>query len=82
MADSPAPAVYRVAEVAALLRIGRRQTYEAIVRGEIPCKKIGASVRCSKVQIHIWLDGETARGEGGEDDARSTQGRQSVEVTG
>lgn len=57
MADSPAPAVYRVADVAALLCIGRRQTYEAIARGEIPCHKIGSQVRCSKVAVHAWLDG-------------------------
>lgn len=64
---SQPPAVYKVAEVAALLAMGRRQTYEAIVRGDIPaCKKIGGSVRCSKVAVHAWLDGETAKKEGGE----------------
>lgn len=67
------PAVYTVTEVAHLLSMGRRQTYEAITRGDIPCKKIGGSVRCSKVQIHTWLDGETANGkEEAHDDARSS----------
>lgn len=56
MAESPAPAVYTVAEVAALLRRGRRQTYEDIRRGDIPCLKLGGSVRCSKIAIHQWLD--------------------------
>jgi predicted DNA-binding transcriptional regulator AlpA len=61
MVDRPIPAepeVYKVLEVAALLQIGRRQAYEAIICREIPgCHKIGNSVRCSKVVIERWLAG-------------------------
>src|SRR5215212_4940346 len=61
MADTPItakPEVYKVSEVAALLHIGRRQAYEAIIRREIPgCHKIGNSVRCSKVVVDRWLAG-------------------------
>jgi excisionase family DNA binding protein len=58
MTDEPTvePAVYRVAELAQLLDMGRRQTYEAIKRKEIPCHKLGKQLRCSKVAIHAWLD--------------------------
>jgi excisionase family DNA binding protein len=54
--ESPRPAVYRVADVAALLDIGLRQAYDAIERGEIQgCHRIGKSVRCSKVAVDAWL---------------------------
>lgn len=61
-ADTPAfpaaPAVYRVAEVATLLRMGERQTREALIRGEIPGHKIGSQWRISAIALHRWLNGE------------------------
>jgi excisionase family DNA binding protein len=55
--ETRVPAVYKVADVAALLDMGVRQTYEAIKRGEIQgCHKLGKSVRCSKVAVDQWLN--------------------------
>lgn len=58
MVDSPAPAVLKVSELAALLRMGQRQVREGVIRGDIPCHKIGGQIRCSKVAIDRWLNGE------------------------
>lgn len=45
-------AVMTVDEVAAALRIGRRQCYEAVRNGEIPALRIGRSIRIPRA----WLD--------------------------
>ena len=42
----------KVDEVAAALRIGRRQAYSAVQRGEIPAIRIGRSLRVPRA----WLD--------------------------
>jgi hypothetical protein len=36
------PEVLKVAEVAQLLSIGERQAREAMIRGEVPCHRIGS----------------------------------------
>lgn len=50
--------VLTVDEGAALLRIGRRQMYEAIGRGEIPHRRIGRSIRLSRAVLLKWLDSD------------------------
>ena len=35
------PLTYRADEVAAMLRVGRNQVYQAIRDGEIPCIRVG-----------------------------------------
>ena len=45
-------AVLTVDEVAAALRIGRRQAYSAVQRGEIPSLRIGRTIRVPRA----WLD--------------------------
>lgn len=49
--------VLTVEEAAALLRIGRNQAYDAIGRGEIPHRRIGKSIRLSRVVLLRWLEG-------------------------
>jgi hypothetical protein len=61
MADNPAPAVYRVAELAKMLDMGERQVRERIKRGVIPCLNLDGQIRCSKVRIKRWLNGEEER---------------------
>ncbi len=45
MPDQPEMGVLTVSEAAEILRIGRRQAYEAVHRGEIPSFRIGKSIR-------------------------------------
>ena len=51
-------AVLKVDEVAAALRIGRRQAYAAIDRGEIPSIRIGRTIRVPRA----WLESAVAGG--------------------
>ena len=39
------PEVLTVREVAAILRVGRNQLYEAVARGELPAVRIGRTIR-------------------------------------
>ena len=43
----------KVGEVAAILRVGRNQLYQAVTRGEIPAVRIGRTIRIPK---HALLD--------------------------
>lgn len=55
--------VLTVEELAARLRIGRRQAYEAIRRGEIPgVIRIGRSLRISSHAVSAWLHDGAAEG--------------------
>jgi excisionase family DNA binding protein len=56
------PAVLTVKEAAAILKIGRRQVYESLLRGEIPGHRIGKSWRISTVAFNRWLNGEEPNG--------------------
>jgi len=48
--------VLTVAELAARLRLGRRATYEAIARGEVPgVIRIGHAIRLSASAIDHWI---------------------------
>jgi excisionase family DNA binding protein len=75
MTANPAPDVLKVREVAALLRMGVRQTYEAIYRGDIPCHRIGSQVRCSKLAIDRWLNGHEPNGNHREEVSSDDVGR-------
>ena len=57
MADRDA-AVMKVDELAELISCGRRQTYEAIARGDVPgVIRIGRSIRLSRAAVARWLEG-------------------------
>ena len=49
----------KVGEVAAILRVGRNQLYEAVARGDIRAIRIGRTIRIPK---HVLLDLLTAAG--------------------
>jgi excisionase family DNA binding protein len=49
--------VFTVAEAARFLRIGRNQLYSAISRGAIPHRRIGRSIRLSRIAVVQWLEG-------------------------
>jgi excisionase family DNA binding protein len=51
------PDVLTVEEAASFLRIGRRQMYQALARGDIYSAKIGRTIRIPKVGILTWLVG-------------------------
>ena len=55
MADRDA-AVMKVDELSSLLDLGRRATYEAIARGEVPgVIRLNRSIRISRVAVARWL---------------------------
>lgn len=45
-------------EAAVFLRIGKGQLYEAAGRGDIPCKRIGRTIRFSRSALVRWLGAE------------------------
>ena len=53
------PAVLTADELAALLRVNRKTVYEALSRGEIPARRIGATYRIHRDAVLRWLsDGQ------------------------
>lgn len=48
--------VLTVNEAAAFLRIGRRQMYEAIGRGDVPFQRLGRTIRLSRGALLRWLE--------------------------
>jgi len=49
------PAMLTIPEVAKLLRISRGAAYMAARRGEIPCFRIGRTLRVSRAAMVTWL---------------------------
>ena len=49
------PAVLTVEEARRVLRIGRRQLYQAIARHDVPAVKIGRSIRIPRSGLEAWL---------------------------
>lgn len=49
--------VLTVDQAAKFLRLGRNAVYDAIGRGEIPHRRIGRSIRLSRVALLRWLEG-------------------------
>lgn len=49
--------VLTVEQAAKFLRLGRNAVYDAIGRGEIPHRRIGRSIRLSRVALLRWLEG-------------------------
>ena len=54
-ADGIERAAYTVAEAAKLIGIGRRQAYEAALKGEIPAIRVGRRVAVPKAALHALL---------------------------
>jgi excisionase family DNA binding protein len=57
------PDLATVAEVQQLLRTGRRQTYEAVRRGDIPSIRIGRSIRIPRAALERALTRTVSRGD-------------------
>lgn len=51
MIDEIKPQFYTVPEVSKILRIGRKQAYDKCASGDIPCVKIGGSIRIPRIQF-------------------------------
>ncbi|HET9623467.1 MAG TPA: helix-turn-helix domain-containing protein [Kofleriaceae bacterium] len=49
--------VLTVEQAAKFLQLGRNAVYDAIGRGEIPHRRIGRSIRLSRVVLLRWLGG-------------------------
>jgi excisionase family DNA binding protein len=45
-------------EAAEFLRIGRNQLYEAAGRGDVPCRRIGRTLRFSRSALLKWMETE------------------------
>lgn len=63
-----APDLLTVQETARILRIGLRQTYEAVRHREIPALRFGRTLRVPKAALVALLDAEPPKG----DDSMST----------
>jgi excisionase family DNA binding protein len=59
------PHVLTVREVAAILRVGRNQLYEAVARGELPAVRIGRTIRISTTALKKLLAAPSHRPGGG-----------------
>ena len=55
MTSGELPLVLTVDEARRLLRIGRRQLYQAIARHDVPAVKIGRSIRIPRSGLEAWL---------------------------
>ena len=49
------PAVLTVDEARRVLRIGRRQLYQAIARHDVPALKVGRTIRIPRSGLEAWL---------------------------
>jgi excisionase family DNA binding protein len=49
------PLVYTVEQAAEVLQIGRTAAYEAVRRGDLPCIRIGRSLRVPRHQLEALL---------------------------
>ncbi len=61
------PLVLTVDEARRVLRIGRRQLYQAIARRDVHTVKVGRSIRIPRSSLETWLadpDFERAQGAG------------------
>lgn len=58
--NDPEPEVLTAKEAAEFLRMGINQLYEAANRREIPCRRIGRSLKFSRTALVRWL-GESAK---------------------
>ena len=52
----PAEQLWTVAEVGALLRVGRNAVYEMATRGELPSIRVGSRVRFLPADVRAWLE--------------------------
>lgn len=50
------PAILTIEEVASFLRIGRASAYRAARRGDLPCVRIGKTLRVSRDRLLRWLE--------------------------
>ena len=55
MTTGELPLVLTVDEARRLLRIGRRQLYQAISRQDVPAVKVGRSIRIPRSSLEAWL---------------------------
>ena len=55
VSSSELPLVLTVEEARRVLRIGRRQLYQAIARQDVPAVKVGRSIRIPRSSLEAWL---------------------------
>ena len=56
---SELPAMLTVAEFASFARIGRRQAYEAVKRGDVPSLRIGKTIRVPRGALESLMAGRS-----------------------
>jgi excisionase family DNA binding protein len=49
------PPVLTVDEARRVLRIGRRQLYQAIARHDVPALRVGRTIRIPRSGLELWL---------------------------
>jgi excisionase family DNA binding protein len=55
-ATSDLPDILTAREAAQLLRIGRNHLYELAGRGDIPCRRLGRTLRFSRAALIRWME--------------------------
>ena len=55
------PPVLTVDEARRVLRIGRRQLYQAIARHDVPALKVGRTIRIPRSGLEAWLAANRSR---------------------
>ena len=53
------PILLRVSEVGPLLGVSRSKAYELIAGGQIPCVRLGNSLRVPLAELRAWVAGQT-----------------------
>ncbi len=56
------PLLIRATEVSRLTGLSRSKTYELLQSGELPCVRIGKSVRVPMRALREWIEERTAHG--------------------
>lgn len=54
--ESELPEILTAREAAEFLRIGKNQLYELAGRGQVPCRRIGRTLRFSRSALIRWMD--------------------------
>jgi excisionase family DNA binding protein len=53
------PLLYRAEEAAKVLGLGRSKVFMMLARGELPCVRIGRSVRVPRHALEAWIRQQT-----------------------
>lgn len=56
--NAPEPRTYKVADIAAMLNIGRSSAYSLVKEGHFKTVRVGNAIRISRKSFDEWLDAQ------------------------